>query len=424
MSLAVVVFALLTVAFAASASGLSRLHLSAPIAFVAAGAALSFLLPPLDVTAVLQIKVVAEVALALILFHDAAQIRPRQIRADLGVILRVLVVALGLMVGLGFLGARVLLPDVPVFTALLLAAALAPTDAGLAAPVMSNPRVPARIRRVLNVESGLNDGLVTPAVLFAIAGITGSGAQTGALQTTGELLAGVALGALIGVAGGRALGWSAAHDLSTPRTRALGVLGLPALAFFSAHQVHANGFVAAFVCGTAFIAASSWTEDEHSALELTEAVSEPLGLAVWLMFGLAATPVIISEVGWPELLYAVLSLTVFRMLAVGAALAGSGFRWPTTLFLGWFGPRGLVTVVFVLIALESLEVTDTGRGVIAVAVLTVMLSAVAHGITAEVVPRWYGDWVERAQPLAEVLPADAPRVRSTWLSRHRRGRSR
>jgi len=166
---AAVVFAVLVLAFGAVARGLGRVYVTAPIAFVIAGAVISVVAPiPVQDSAV-EIRVVAEVTLALILFHDAAQVRPRQIQGDRGLVLRLLLVGLPLTVVAGFVGARLVFPAMPVMVALLLAAALAPTDAGLGAATVLNPVVPVRVRRVLNVESGLNDGLITPVVLFAIA---------------------------------------------------------------------------------------------------------------------------------------------------------------------------------------------------------------------------------------------------------------
>lgn len=401
MDAAAVTFALLIFAFAAVARGLSRFYLTAPISFVGAGAALSTVVSAPEIDAVLPIRLVAEICLALVLFAEAAHVRPSQIRADGLVIARILVVGLALSIGLGYLSVRFLLPDLTVMGALLLAAALAPTDAGLGAPVVTSPRVPGRIRRLLSVESGLNDGIVLPIVLFAVAGIAGSEGQPGPVAAVLAPLAGVGIGAVVGLSGGWLLGWSVARDLSTPRTRGLGVLGLAGLSFFLAHWVGANGYVSAFAAGTAFTAASVWNATDGAALELVETIAEPLGFSVWLVFGLVAVPLIVTDAGWPELAVALLSLVVIRMVAMGVALLGTGFRAPTVVFVGWFGPRGLVTVVFVLIALESLEVTEAGRGAIAAAVLTVLLSVLAHGLSAEPLAARYGRWVDGARPGAE-----------------------
>jgi sodium/hydrogen antiporter len=410
-----VVFAVLLLAFAALSSGLGRLSVTAPITFVTAGAAISLVAGDPSVETVSQIRLVAEVTLALILFHDAARVSPRQLSGEARTVSRLLLLALPLTVVLGYAGARIAFPEAATMTALLLAAALAPTDAGLGAAIMADPAVPVRVRRLLNFESGLNDGLVTPVVLFSIAAVAGAeGLRPGVSVATAilELLGGVVVGALVGVMGARLLGWSIRRELSTPRSRALAVLGLPILAFFLASLVHGEAFIAAFVAGMAFAGSARWADDEESVFVLTEALSELSGYLVWLAFGFAATPVVLTHASWSGLVYALLSLTVFRMVPIVVALLRSGFRWPTVAFLGWFGPRGLATVVFALIALESLELTDSGRQVLATVALVVLTSVVAHGLTAGPLGRRYGDWVRRIHPSAEVREVPEPRGRS------------
>ncbi len=417
---AAVVFAVLVLAFAASARGLSRVYVSAPIAFVLAGGVISAVngLPPVSATE--PLKAVAEITLALILFHDAAQVRPRQIGAERGLVTRLLLIGLPLSIVAGFLGARALFPEMPVMVALLLAAALAPTDAGLGAATVLNPVVPVRIRRVLNVESGLNDGLATPIVLFTIAAVAGEEGLrpvTSAAEALLELSLGTVVGIGVGALGGLLLGWSRRRDLSSRHTRTIGVLVLPILAFSLAEVIGGNTFVAAFVAGTAFAGAARWADDEESALDLTEMLSEPLGFAVWLVFGLAALPLMWSTVGWREVVFAVLALTAFRMLPVAAALLGTGLRGRTVAFVGWFGPRGLASVVFGLIAVETLEVDDDLRRAVAAIALTVVFSVLAHGLTADVLAARYGAWVERTHPAAETATSSEPRARRSVLGR-------
>ena len=329
MTAAAVVFAVLVLAFAAAARGLGRVYVTAPIAFVIAGAVISAVTPVPVADMAGEVRAVAEVTLALILFHDAAQVRPRQIEGDRGLVVRLLLVGLPLTVVAGFMGARLVFPAMPVMVGLLLAAALAPTDAGLGAATVLNPVVPVRVRRILNVESGLNDGLITPVVLFAIAAVAGEeDLRTGASVVQGlvDLAVGALLGAAVGAGGGLLLGWSRRRDLSTKSTRSLGVLVLPILAYCLVALVGANSFVACFIAGTAFTAAASWVDVEESALDRTEGLSELLGFAVWLVFGLAVLPLIRVQIGWQELLFAVLSLTVFRMVPVAVSLIGTGMR--------------------------------------------------------------------------------------------------
>ena len=423
MTAAAVGFSILTLAFVALARALGRMYVTAPIAFVVAGAVLSIVVPvPVGGTAV-EVRAVAEVTLALILFHDAAQVRPRQIEGDRGLVVRLLLVGLPLTVVMGFMGAQLVFPAMPVMVALLLAAALAPTDAGLGAATVLNPVVPVRVRRVLNVESGLNDGLITPVVLFAIAAIAGEeGLRTGSsvVQAVVDLSVGAVLGAGVGAAGGLLLGWSRSRNLSTGGTRSLGVLVLPILAYCLVAVVGGNGFVACFIAGTAFTASASWVDDEESALDSTEGLSELLGFAVWLVFGLAVLPLLWGQIGWREVLFAALSLTVFRIVPVAVCLIGTGMRVRSVAFIGWFGPRGLASVVFALLAVEDLDLDDSLRTAISVIALTVLLSVILHGSTADILARRYGGWIRRTSPPTETAPATEPRTRRSLVPWHHR----
>jgi len=420
---AAVVFAVLVLAFAAAARGLGRVYVTAPIAFVIAGAVISAVTPVPVADMAGEVRAVAEVTLALILFHDAAQVRPRQIEGDRGLVVRLLLVGLPLTVVAGFMGARLVFPAMPVMVGLLLAAALAPTDAGLGAATVLNPVVPVRVRRILNVESGLNDGLITPVVLFAIAAVAGEeDLRTGASVVQGlvDLAVGAVLGAAVGTGGGLLPGWSRRRDLSTKSTRSLGVLVLPILAYSLVALVGANSFVACFIAGTAFTAAASWVDDEESALDRTEGLSELLGFAVWLIFGLAVLPLIRVQIGWQELLFAVLSLTVFRMLPVAVSLIGTGMQAWSIAFIGWFGPRGLASVVFALLAIEDLDVDDALRTAIATLAMTVLLSVILHGLTADVFAARYGAWIDRTRPPTETAAATEPRPRRSLVPWHHR----
>jgi NhaP-type Na+/H+ or K+/H+ antiporter len=418
---AAVLFALLVLGFTTVSAALGRRLITAPLAFVAIGAALGFSVGPLPGTVTEPVKLVAEITLVLILFHDAAEVRPREIGADGGLFARLLLVGFPLTILVGFLIARVLFPDLPVMMALLLAAALAPTDAGLGAPTVLNPVVPTRVRRALNVESGLNDGLATPVVLFAIAvlaGEEGLAPRTSLVDALVELTLGVVAGVLVGGAGGALLGWSRRTGRSTQASRTLGVLMLPLLAYGAALVVSGNGFVAAFISGTAFADSAAWVHDEETALLGTEESSDLLGYAVWLVLGLVAVPLVWREAGWRELVFALMALTVVRMLPVALSLIGTGLRARTVAFIGWFGPRGLASVVFALIALESLEVDAPLRVVLATICLTVLLSVIAHGVSAEPLAARYGAWVTHTSPPAELAEMDGggePRTRGARL---------
>ena len=415
-ALATALSALAVVVYVAWSARLDRRHVSAPMVFALVGAVFGWVSSGvLDATVVHD---VAELTLALILFHDAAQVRPRQLRPDAVLCARLLLVGLPLTVALGYGTARLLLPGVGVWLALLLAAAVAPTDAGLGAATVLNPVVPVRIRRVLNVESGLNDGLCTPVVLFAIA--AAGGAEPGQRGTVGaaaaELCVGVLVGGVLGAGAGRLLSWARRSGRAHVGLLPLATLTVPLAAYYGSLAVHGNGFVAAFVSGTAFasgftaVASAARAEPpgvEHP-LELTESISTVLGYAVWTMFGVVAVAHLGSLGSWRGVLFAVLSLTVLRMVPVSLALLGSGLRSPSRLFIGWFGPRGLASVVFGLIAAETLPGSAEETTVVGAVAVTVLLSVVAHGASADPGAAAYGRWVSRTQPPVELGASVAP----------------
>jgi sodium/hydrogen antiporter len=266
-----VTFAAAVVLYVTWSQWLDRSHVSAPMIFTVVGA-----LAGVAFTRHLEATVVrdlAELTLALVLFHDAAQIQPRQLRGDVGLCLRLLLVGLPLTIAAGFGVAWLLFPGIGGWLALLLAAALAPTDAGLGAATVLNPAVPVRVRRVLNVESGLNDGLCTPVVLLAVAAAGGEGERhVGAAAV--DLIVGALVGVVLGVASGRLLGWAKASGLIEKGLVPVGTVAVPLLCFYGAVAVNGNGFVAAFVSGMAFAAAIS-----HRASATS--VAEPMQLTEW-----------------------------------------------------------------------------------------------------------------------------------------------
>lgn len=389
------VFAVLVFAYGLVARPLARWSLSAPMVFAGLGAMMGLASPGLGQDYLEWIGPVAEVALAILLFHDAAQATPREFNRDRGRVLRLLLLGLPMTMLLGYLLAGWVFPELGWAFLLLLAAALAPTDAGLGAATVLNPVVPLRVRRVLNMESGLNDGLATPVVLFAIATLAGQeglAPRTTVVEALAELAIGVAFGVLVGTGGGWLLTLSRRHRASDNTAQELAVLSLPLIAYLGAGMISGNGFIAAFVSGSALAGSARWLAREPMALEFTEAVAEPLGYLVWAVFGLTAVPFLWEVAGWRELGYAFASLTVIRMLPVALSLIGAGVAGPTVAFIGWFGPRGLASVIFALLALDGLERDPALQTVLATVSLTVLLSVVAHGASAEVLSRRFGAW--------------------------------
>jgi NhaP-type Na+/H+ or K+/H+ antiporter len=274
-----------------------------------------------------------------------------------------------------------------------------------------NPVVPVRVRRVLNVESGLNDGLATPIVLFALAA-AGSHGPAHALGTAvRELAVGAVFGVAVGAFAGQALSWARNAGWLDSGLLPVGAVAVPLLSYYGTVAANGNGFVAAFVAGVAFapsIARRSAGAAIGESLQLTAWVGALLEFAVWCLFGTILVAHLGDIVTWPGVVFALLSLTVLRMLPVALVLLGTGFARPTRWFIGWFGPRGLASVVFALIAVEEYPHSGDVARVAGTIALTVLLSVVLHGITADIGANRYGAWATRTHPHAELGAAVAP----------------
>jgi NhaP-type Na+/H+ or K+/H+ antiporter len=366
---------------------LTRADLSAPIVFVAVGVLLAAIGLVDAPTAPETFKPLVEVALVWVLFSDAARVPIQDLSHDLGRYLRLLALGLPLTILAGWGIATWLLPALGVWLALLVAAALAPTDAALGVPVVTNPAVPGRIRRLLTVESGLNDGIATPVVMLALAGAAATDERG---PGVGEAVVELAVGALTGVAVGFAGGWllrrARGRGWVAEEFTGIAVLALALAAYLCALTMGGNGFVAAFCGGMAFGAAAG----PRAPAELTflEQAGGLVSLLVWLAFGALAVPIMVDHLSLPVVVYAVLSLTVVRMVPVALATVGGGMTRATVLFVGWFGPRGLASLVFALLALE--ELGPAADEAVALITLTVLLSVVAHGLTAAPLAARYG----------------------------------
>jgi sodium/hydrogen antiporter len=361
---------------------LQRADVTAPIVFVALGFLLSSMLPAGDVEPEF-VKVLAETTLVWVLFADAARVGVRELRADAGVYTRLLGLALPLTVVAGWLLAWALVDGLDLWLGLLVGAALAPTDAALGAVVVTHPAVPVRIRRILNVESGLNDGIVTPVVLVALAGAAAEHDEGGsaAVEAVVQLTMGVAIGVAIGAAGGWLVRWARQRNWISEEFAGPAVLALALLAYTGSVSLDANGFTAAFVGGIAFGHFAG--RGRPAEIFFVEQTAGLTSLLVWLLVGALAVPVVLDHLDWRILLYTVLSLTVLRMAPVALTLVGAGFDRTAVLFIGWFGPRGLASVVFALLAIEELGTSGTAAGTaIAVIVTAVLISVLAHGLSA------------------------------------------
>jgi NhaP-type Na+/H+ or K+/H+ antiporter len=366
---------------------LEQTVITAPIVFAAAGA-LMLLLPSAAQELAIDRKsflLIAEIGLVMTLFTDAARVAPRLLEKNRGLPIRLLTVGMLLTIALGAVGAMVIIGGLSWWEAGIIAAILAPTDAGLGQVIVASDRVPQRIREALNVEAGLNDGLSVPFLMFfiALAAAQHSGGDvTGVLGRflREQLGYGALIGVVIGLAGGYLLEASRRREWITPPLIQLGVVALPLLCVIASEATHASMFIAAFVAGLA--ARVGFSKVGQHSIEFTEDWGQLFNFFVFFLFGMLVarewnnfTPAV--------LLYAVASLTLVRMVPVAIAFAGTGLSRTTVLFVGWFGPRGLASIVLGLMFLEH-EADLPGEPTIRLTVMaTVLLSISAHGLSAK-----------------------------------------
>ncbi len=354
------------------------------------------------------VTVLFEVTLAVVLFSDATAISGSAWRKEAYVPGRLLLIALPvtIVLGLGFAG--LLFTELGLWEAALIATILAPTDASLGQAVISNPRVPQRIRQGLNVESGLNDGIALPLVLVFLAAAEES-ATGGSL---GEVLRFIGQEVLIAAAVGIAIGWIGAQAIIQVTRKGwisamwtqVAALGLAGMAYGLAVPLDGSGFIAAWLSGLVLGGVTRNELDDVS--EFSETLGSVLTLVSFLVFGAILLGPALDGLTWQIALYAVLSLAVVRMAAVAASMFGSQLSRPSVLYLGWFGPRGLASIIFAGIVIEDavLPGSDT---IVDVVMITVALSVYAHGATS-----WNGserdaDWYDREERTDPEIPEAA-----------------
>ncbi len=359
------------------------------------------------------IEALAELTLALVLFGDASRIRPGALRREATLPVRLLGVGLPLTIVAGTAVGLMLLPELLLAEAVVLAIILAPTDAALGQAVVTDQRLPGRVRQALNVESGLNDGICVPLLVIALAW---ADAESGALSAsesvvvTAEaigygLLGGLAVGAVTAVA----LKISARRGWVDASWAQLVPLGAALLAYAAADAAGGSGFIAAYVAGATF----GMLYAEHDAV--TRFLEESGGLLnalTFIVLGAAVVAPNLDQVDPTMALYAALSLTVVRMLPVALSLLGTGARAPTVGFVGWFGPRGLASLVFAVYVLDAAGLAHADL-VVTVAMTTVLMSVVAHGVSAVPLVNRYADWyvAQRKESLMETVSVEQHRTR-------------
>src|SRR5271165_3602208 len=378
------VFLSLLFLYSLTSGRLQRTIVTAPIVFTVAGmlmfpALQGVLRAGFTANAVLHL---AEIGLVMLLFTDASRTDLNLLRSIKNLPARLLSTGMLLTILLGAIVARRVFPHLSIWEAGILSAILAPTDAGLGQIIVNSPRVPMPVRQALNVEAGLNDGLSVPFLLFfiAIAAAKIEGGRGSLVEFIVEQLGfGVCVGLAIGLAGGWLLGLARHKEWIAESFQQIGVVALPLLCLVVSEMVDASMFIAAFVGGLAV--QIGFKEAGKHSVEFAEEWGQLLNLSVFFLFGMAAAR------DWPQAgmaswLYALLSLTLIRMLPVAIALIGTRLSPASVVFMGWFGPRGLASIVLGLVYLEQ-EMHFPGESTIRCAVMvTVLFSIFAHGLSA------------------------------------------
>ncbi|MDX2322010.1 MAG: cation:proton antiporter [Moritella sp.] len=383
----ILIIALIVLFYGFISRKLMQFDISGPMVFTVLGLICSPF--GLNITAVeidaAFVTVLVEIALVLVLFSDAALLDLKLLRRSWRIPVRLLFIGLPLTIIVGTAVAVWLFPDQPITYMILLALLLTPTDAALGKAVVSDPKVPKIIRSSINVESGLNDGIVFPIILTVVAlitsGLTRADDYSWVWYVAEQIVFGVLVGAIIGYLGAKLLNKAIQHDLIEESYQNLIPIALAILAFYVAEVFLGNGFIAAFFAGL-YIGNTSQQARIHIE-EFAESEGELFVLISFFLFGLAFVPLTLRDISLNVVIYALLSLTVLRMLPVLVSLIGTKLDMASRVFIAWFGPRGIASILYVLIVAH--EVGDIGGfdTVYAVVTLTILMSIFAHGLSAQ-----------------------------------------
>ena len=377
-----VVFAFI---FSVVAGRIERSIITGPMVFIAFG----LIAGPVGLgllnmeTRNVELRVVADLTLELVLFIDAANADLSTLRSHARIPRRMLLIGLPLCIALGVGVGMVVFPDVSLFELCILATMLAATDAALGKGVVTNKAVPARIREGLNMESGLNDGLCVPVLLVFLALATGSAGDSGSSELALKLVAqeiGIGLGVAVvfSLMGVKLISICWHRDWFTDVWIQIPVVTLALACFATAQTLHGSGYIAAFVGGLLF--GHFEKEHTHKLVMAGEGIAELLAMLTWVMFGEGAVGQSWAGMTLDVVIYSLLSLTLIRMLPNVIALTGTGEKLETKLFLAWFGPRGLASIVFCIIVINADLPSESV--LVSTVVCTVTLCVIAHGLTA------------------------------------------
>lgn len=393
MYIELAILALFIFIYSLVAGRVERSVISGPMVFVVVG----FLMGPSVLgwlkgnAASEDLRTLADLTLALVLFNDAATANLTVLKRQFRIPSRMLLLGLPGVIVLGFGLAVLMFSGLSVYEAAILATMLAATDAALGKAVITNETVPARLREGLNVESGLNDGICVPILLFFIAlsvGGANDGHSTSAYMLVArELGIGMAVGLGLALLSTVLLRWCLKRGWVSEIWMQVTVVGLAVACFSLAHSLHGSGYIAAFTGGMLF----GYLEKEstHKLVLAAEGTGETLALVTWMLFGAMVIGPAFNMFSWEVVVYALLSLTVVRIVPVFLSLTGLGESVSSKLFLGWFGPRGLASIVFAIMVIN--EKVPHGELMALVVICTVFLSLVLHGVSANPLASWLGN---------------------------------
>ena len=391
-------FFIILMVVAIFSSLIGKLPISFQMIFIVAGMLMGWLVtgyvdvskPPYSTI----IFLIAEVALVLVLFSDASRVGLKALKNKLST--RLLLIGLPITIILGVLVATLLFPDIPWWVAGIIGAALAPTDAALGQIVVQNINVPERIRSTIEIESGLNDGGAVPFLLVFIA----IGLAAEAFKPTvyfvqvafQQIGFGILVGLVVGLLGGWLILKARDNGWITPEFQRIAFLAMAILTFLIADEIGGSGFIAAFIGG---LALGYIIKDAGKILiDFSETEGQLLNLGVFFLLGIVVLPLLLN-ITWQIIIYAILSLTIIRMIPVAISLIGTKLGWDSILFIGWFGPRGLASIVLALLALDELKIFPGDTTFITVVFVTVLLSVFAHGLTASPLSNMYARRIKR-----------------------------
>lgn len=344
------------------------------------------------------VTILLKTTLVVLLFTEASELKPREMRGEISIPGRLLGLGMPFVMILGAAAAALIFDGIGIWEAAVVAALLAPTDAALGVPVVSNKRVPARIRRSLIVESGLNDGLAVPfAFAFAAAGEVFTTDATGAdafAFLVEQIGFGLVVGLIVGAVGAKILGETSDRGWTSSASIQVAFIALAGLAYAAAELTHGNGFISAWIAGLvfAFIARDTIHPQGFAARS-----GELLTLASFFVFGVVMLAPALSRIEASWVIYGLASLALIRPVSVALSMIGSGLRPPTVGYMGWFGPRGIASLIIVVLVLKdfTLENIDV---IIDVVSITVGLSVLLHGISAWSGSQAYANWSKRTGP--------------------------